>query len=111
MQNVTNEELTPLTPLTLFGEDIFVDSFTDYLGRHKNVPEIPKSQRYATRPALEKIFKGSILSDRAKRDRMIRKAVEKFGYTQRSAGRGRLSWDALYVYKSYYGEEVNADEC
>jgi ribulose 1,5-bisphosphate carboxylase large subunit-like protein len=48
------------------------------------VPEIPKSQRYAIRPALEKIFEGSILSDRAKRDRRIREAVEKFGYTQRA---------------------------
>ena len=68
----------------ILGEDDFVDKLTDYLGRQKDVPEIPKSQRYATRPALEKIFKGSILSDRAKRDRMIREAVEKFGYTQRA---------------------------
>ena len=68
----------------LLGEDDFVERLTEYLGRHKDVPEIPKSQRYAARPALEKIFKGSILSDRAKRDRMIREAVEKFGYTQRA---------------------------
>jgi REP element-mobilizing transposase RayT len=68
----------------IFGEDDFVDNLTAYLGRHKDVPEIPKNQRYATRPALEKILKGSILSDRAKRDRMIREAVEKFGYTQRA---------------------------
>ena len=68
----------------ILGEDDFVDNLTDYLGTHKDVPEIPKSQRYAARPALEKIFKGSILSDRAKRDRMIREAVEKFGYTQRA---------------------------
>jgi putative transposase len=68
----------------IFGEDDFVDKLTDYLGRHKDVPEIPKSQRYATRPALEKLFRESILSDRAKRDRTIREAVEKFGYTQRA---------------------------
>jgi len=47
-------------------------------------PEIPKSQRYATRPALEKIFKEGMLGDRAKRDQMIREAVERFGYTQRA---------------------------
>ena len=69
---------------TILGEDDFVDSFTDYLGRHKDVPEIPKGQRYAARPALEKIFEGSELSDRAKRDRRIQEAVEKFGYTQRA---------------------------
>jgi hypothetical protein len=68
----------------ILGEDDFVNKITDYLGRQKDVPEIPKSQRYATRPALEKLFKESILSDRAKRNRMIREAVERFGYTQRA---------------------------
>jgi hypothetical protein len=68
----------------ILGEDDFVGRFTDYLGRHKNVPEIPKSQRYANRPALEKIFEKSILSDRAKRNRRIREAGEKYGYTQRA---------------------------
>ena len=33
----------------ILGEDDFVDSLTDYFGRHKNVPEILKSQRYATK--------------------------------------------------------------
>ena len=46
--------------------------------------EIPKSQRYANRPALEKLFERSILKGRAKRVRVIREAVEKFGYTQRA---------------------------
>jgi hypothetical protein len=32
----------------------------------------------------EKIFNRSILSDRVKRDRVIREAVERFGYTQRA---------------------------
>jgi putative transposase len=68
----------------ILGEDDFVQSLTDYFGRHKDVPEIPKSQRYAARPGLEKILEGSIFSDRAKRDRRVREAVEKFGYTQRA---------------------------
>jgi len=68
----------------ILGEDGFVDTLAGYFGKHKNMPEIPKSQRYATRPVLEKLFEGSILSDRGKRDRMIREAVEKFGYTQRA---------------------------
>ncbi|MBM4278922.1 MAG: addiction module toxin RelE [Deltaproteobacteria bacterium] len=68
----------------ILGEDDFVDSLRDHFGRHQDVPEIPRSQRYATRPTLENIFKGSILSDRVKRDRRIREAVEKFGYTQRA---------------------------
>lgn len=68
----------------LLGEHDFVGRLTEYLGRHKDVPEIPKSQRYANRPALEKLFEGSMRRDRPKRDRVIREAVEKFGYTQRA---------------------------
>ncbi|MGZ3495008.1 MAG: REP-associated tyrosine transposase [Thermodesulfobacteriota bacterium] len=69
---------------TILGEDDFVERLSEYFGRQKDVPEIPKSQRYANRPALEKLFGGRILRDRAKRDRVIREAVEKFGYTQRA---------------------------
>ncbi len=68
----------------ILGEEDFAGRLTKYLERHKDVLEIPKSQRYADRPALEKLFEGSILRDRAKRDGVIREAVEKFGYTQRA---------------------------
>ena len=85
----------------ILGEDDFVDKLTDYLGRQKDVPEIPKSQRYATRPALEKLFKESILSDRAKRNRMIREAVERFGYTQRAVA------DYLGFHFSYVSRILN----
>jgi len=79
----------------LLGEDDFVDSLADHLRRHKDIPEIPKSQRYANRPALEKIFSQSILDDRRKRDRKIAEAVEKYGYTQRSIA------DHLGVHSTY----------
>jgi hypothetical protein len=69
---------------SFLGEEGFVNGFIDHLRKHKDVPEIPKSQRYAARPALEKIFKKSILKDRAKRDQAIREAVEQYGYTQRA---------------------------
>lgn len=69
---------------TLLGEDEFVDSLADHLRRHKDIPEIHKSQRYANRPTLEKIFSQSILEDKRKRDRKIAEAIEKYEYTQRS---------------------------
>ncbi len=69
---------------SIIGEDDFVDSLADHLKRHKNVPEIPKSQRFANRPALDKIFAEGILRDKRKRDKKIAEAVEKHGYTQRS---------------------------
>ena len=69
---------------TLLGEDDFVDSLADHLRRHKDVPEIPKSQRYVNRPALDKIFSESILKNTRKRNKKIAEAVEKYGYTQRA---------------------------
>jgi len=69
---------------TLLGGDAFVDELSDHLSRHKEVPEIPKSQRYASRPALNKIFTAGVLKDKKKRDQKIAEAVEKHGYTQRA---------------------------
>jgi len=66
----------------ILGEDEFVDSLADHLKKHKHVPEIPRSQRYANRPMLEKIFNESLLKDRKKRDRKMVEAVEKYGYRQ-----------------------------
>lgn len=79
----------------LLGEDDFVDSLADHLRRHKDIPEIPKSQRYANRPTLDKLFSQSILDDKRKRDRKIAEAIEKYGYTQRSIA------DHLGVHPTY----------
>ena len=69
---------------SILGEDEFVASIADHLNRHKDIPEIPKSQRYANRPELDKIFTERILRDKRRRDEKIAEAVEKHGYTQRS---------------------------
>jgi len=68
----------------ILGEEEFADKLVDHLRKHKDVPEIPKSQRYANRPGLDKIFSERVLKDRHKRDRKIAEAVERYGYTQRS---------------------------
>src|SRR5512143_1054831 len=81
---------------TLLGEDDFVDSLSGHLKRHKDIPEIPKSLRYANRPELKKIFNESTLADKRKRDRKIAEAVEKYGYTQRSIA-DHLGVHATYV--------------
>jgi putative transposase len=69
---------------TLLGEDDFVSGLVDHLSRHKEVPEIPKSQRYANRPKLSVLFSDAVQRDKKKRDRKIAEAVQKHGYTQRS---------------------------
>ncbi len=68
----------------ILGEEEFANKMVDHLKKHKNVPEIPRSQRYANRPGLDKIFSAKVLKDRLKRDRKIAEAVEKHGYTQRA---------------------------
>jgi hypothetical protein len=44
----------------LLGEDGFVDNLVDHLKKHKDIPEIPRSQRYAHRPSLEKLFSAGV---------------------------------------------------
>ena len=61
-----------------------MDGLSDHLSKHKEVPEIPKSQRYANRPALHKIFSAGVQKDNVKRDGKIAEAVEKYGYSQRA---------------------------
>jgi len=84
------------------GENDFVDGLADHLRRHKDIPEIPKSRRYADRPALEKLFNRSILSDGGKRDGKIAEAVEKYGYTQRAVA-NHLGLHFTYMSRILYG--------
>jgi putative transposase len=68
---------------SLLGEEDFVDKMSDHLKRHKDVPEITRSQRYANRPSLENIFTEKILGSILKRNKAIVRAVEEYGYRQR----------------------------
>ncbi len=67
----------------VLGEEEFADRLIDHLRKHKDVPEIPRSQRYVNRPLLSKIFTEKIIHDKQKRDRRISEAVEKHLYSQR----------------------------
>jgi hypothetical protein len=68
----------------ILGEEAFAEKLVDHLRKHTHIPEISRSQRYANRPGLDKIFAPAILKDRQKRNRKIAEAVEKHGYTQRA---------------------------
>ena len=69
--------------------------------KNKDIPEIPKSQRYANRPLLDKLFPESILKDTRKRDEKITEAVEKYGYTQRAVA------DHLGMHFTYVSQILN----
>jgi hypothetical protein len=55
----------------------------DYLRGKRDIPELPKIQRYADRPSLTHIFSGKIMQDIGKRNEKIQEAVQRYGYRQR----------------------------
>jgi len=72
---------------SLLGEDDFVDTLVDHLKKHKDIPEIPRSQRYSTRPSLASLLPESVLSKRPKLMKKLTEAVEKYGYHQSELAR------------------------
>jgi hypothetical protein len=71
----------------LLGEDDFVDKLVDHLRKHKDIPEIPRSQRYSTRPALSALLPVALLQNHRKLMKKISEAVEKYGYHQSEVAR------------------------
>ena len=61
----------------------FVEGLIDHLRKQKDIPEIPKNQRFVNRPELGKIFTEGVLRERGRRDQRVEEAVERHGYTQR----------------------------
>jgi putative transposase len=59
------------------------DKLIDHLRKHKDVPEIPRSQRSVDRSLLAKIFTEKVVRDKEKRDRKITEAVERQLFSQR----------------------------
>jgi len=72
---------------SLLGEDTIVEKLADLLKKHKDIPEIPRSQRYSTRPSLEVLLPDSILKDHQKLMKKILEAIEKYGYHQSQIAR------------------------
>ena len=67
----------------LLGEEDFVDHLVDHLKKRKDIPEIPRSQRFTDRPSLEELFNEKARGSISRRNKTIVAAVEKHGYRQR----------------------------
>ena len=63
----------------LLGKEGFIDKFKDLLSDKEQVKEIPRPQRYVSRPGLSKIFKEG--ETKSRRNRHIHTAHVKYGYT------------------------------
>lgn len=71
----------------LLGEDDFVDTLADHLRKKKDIPDIPRSQRYSARPDLPKLLPDPIKNDQRKLKKKLHEAVEKYGYLQSQLAR------------------------
>ena len=86
---------------SILGSDEFVEKLIGYVKGHEDNKEIPRSQRYVNRPALEKIFKKEVLSNRKVRNSRIKEAVNRYGYSQKEIA------DYLELYYTTVSRIVN----
>jgi len=69
---------------SLLGGEAFLRRLLPYLRGREEVKEFPRSQRYVSRPSLAKLFPARVVKAKARRNRTIAAAVERFGYTQKA---------------------------
>lgn len=65
---------------SLLGAEGFAETFRHLLADKRQIQEIPKGQRFAARPSLEKLFAHH--RGKRSRDELIGKAVTRYGYSQ-----------------------------
>ena len=89
---------------SLLGEESFIEKVRPVFEGRKQNQEIPRTQRYLARPELEKMFQGITRGDKNQRDRLIQKAVEEYGYSQRAVA------DNLKMHYSSVSRIVNGNK-
>ena len=67
----------------LLGSDEFIEKFKKLLSEKEEIKEIPKVQRYISRPKIEELFTGEKTTDKQKRNKQIYKANIQYGYSQK----------------------------
>jgi REP element-mobilizing transposase RayT len=65
----------------LLGNEEFVEKLKGYVKGYEEIAEIPRNQRYLSRPKLKALFEGKLT--KTKRDARIVEAVHRYGYSQR----------------------------
>lgn len=90
---------------SLLGEEGFAEELIGYLTGQRDVREIPRNQRYADRPAIERVFTTDAAVNRNERNRKIIEAVERYGYSQREIA------DFLGIHYTTVSRIMNETEC
>ena len=65
------------------GSQGFIEKLSGLLKGKERIKEIPKTQRYVTRPSLRELFKEERIRDKGSRDKAVYKAHSHHGYTLR----------------------------
>ncbi|GBD97993.1 MAG TPA: addiction module toxin RelE [Nitrospirae bacterium] len=68
---------------SILGKEDFAESLIEYVKGYGDIKEIPRSQRYASRPGLDELFDEETKGDRKKRKKKVQEAVERHGYRQK----------------------------
>lgn len=85
---------------SLLGEEDFAEGLINYVKGYEEIKEIPKSQRYLSRPLLKSLFKNAAAKNMIKN--RAKDAVIKYGYSQKEVA------DHLGVHYSTVSRTVNA---
>jgi len=73
-----------LTGQVLLGSEEFAGRFQEALKGQEKVREIPKHQRYLSRPGLEELLSETAIADKEKRNEKIREAILQHGYSNKA---------------------------
>ena len=65
---------------TLLGGESFIEKFRDFLLKHENIKEIPRLQRYISRPQIADLFKSKKELTKQTRNESIHAAHIRYGY-------------------------------
>jgi len=63
------------------GDEGFIEKLSGLLKGKEKVKEIPRTQRYATRPSLKEFFEEEVMKNRRSRDEAVYRAYSHNGYT------------------------------
>jgi putative transposase len=71
----------------ILGGDIFLEKLRPLLEDKLKLAEVPRIQRYASRPSLDDLLPRDALPGKKERDELIRKAHREYGYSYSEIGR------------------------
>lgn len=83
IQDGIDKEAPKIKSQLFIGDDDFVKELASYLDQEDELTEIPRSQRYAHRPSLIKLFNKRQVENKAIRNKRIKEAVLNWGYSQK----------------------------